>query len=447
MEFKSINPTNNQLMGSFPIIDTLELELVIENSNIAFQKWRDTSVDQKKQLLKALATEILIYIEDCSRIITDEMGKPLKESMAEMKKCADLCLYYADNFETYLQPKVLSDKAIIYYEPLGVIFGISPWNFPFWQVFRFAIPTLLAGNTVIVKHAPNTPQCAIQLVMLFKKAGFPKNVFQSVFIDISQVESFVSSKIVQGVSLTGSTAAGRSVAILAAKYLKKCVLELGGNDAFVVTRNANIERAVEKAVLARCRNNGQSCVAAKRFIIDAVVYDFFKSKLVEALKSLKIGDPKLADSTNGPLARRDLYDNVLRQTAILEQKHFTKTFELEDNTGLPNVIAPAIWEGGEHFDEEIFAPIFLLHKTTDIDQMIELVNHSNYGLGCSIWSDNAIDAQQLSSRIVCGMIYINELVYSSPSLPFGGIKQSGIGKELGEEGIKEFTTHKLIFTK
>jgi len=447
MDFKSINPTNNQVIASFPTLNKAEIDLSIDNADKAFHSWRNIEASKKKLLLVALSAEIISNTKEFASIITKEMGKPIHESMAEVKKCADLCLFYSANFEKYLLPKTLNEKAIVQYEPLGVIFGIMPWNFPFWQVFRFVIPTILAGNTVIIKHAPNTPQCAISIANLFIKVGFPNAVCQSIFIAVDQVESIIQHHKIHGVSLTGSTIAGRSVASIAGKFLKKCVLELGGNDAFIVTKNANIEKAVEKAVLARCRNNGQSCVAAKRFIIEEEVYDSFKTKLIIAVDKLKIGEPTIEGNTNGPLARTDLFEKVLSQIQVLKEKNFNLIHQLYQETSMSNVIAPAIWEGNEIIDEEIFAPIFLLYRANNLNEMIDMANQSDYGLGTSVWTNDADEIKILSHQVQSGMLYINELVYSDPALPFGGIKNSGTGKELGEDGIKEFTNSKLIFTK
>jgi len=447
MQFRTINPINNQLSVSFPMLDEIELNTCIESSHNAFKDWKHLPASDKKSLLEALFASIEKDASDCARLITEEMGKPLAESVAEVKKCADLCAFYATHFEQFLAPQQLNERAVVHYEPLGIILGIMPWNFPFWQVFRFAIPALLAGNTVLLKHAPNTPQCAIRIASLFQKAGFPFTIFQSIFVGIDQVESIIANPYVQGVSLTGSTVAGQSVAMLAGKYLKKCVLELGGNDAFLITKNSNLDKVVEKAVQARCRNNGQSCVAAKRFIVDVEVYDMFKAKLIDALHHLKIGNPNEAENTNGPLARRDLFEKVLGQIELLKQKNATLVFQLQNHSNMENVIAPAIWEVDEIFDDEIFAPIFLLYKSRNIHEMIELSNQSKYGLGTSIWTTDMEEAAMLSSQIHTGMVYINEIVYSDPSLPFGGIKHSGLGKELGKDGIKEFTNQKLIFTK
>lgn len=447
MEFNSINPFNNKVLAHFKTNSSGEMEQMINDSHQAYAHWRSTSFAIKKELVLLLSKILMERIDNYSELITAEMGKPLLESMAELKKCADLCDFYALHAENYLAAKNMNEQARIVYEPMGIIVGIMPWNFPFWQAFRFAIPTILAGNTVILKHAPNTPQCAVAIEQLFIEAGFPIAVFQNIRIDIPQVETLLAHAFIMGVSLTGSTAAGASVAALAGKYLKKSVLELGGNDAFIVTRKAQLGKAAQKAVLSRCRNNGQSCVAAKRFIIDATVYDEFQQLLQAEISQLTIGDPLVKTFTNGPLARVDLYEKAQKQIASLTEKNFSKVYGLPVPEDAQNTIPPAIWEGTETIEEEIFAPIFLLYKAQNIDEMVRIANDTAYGLGASIWSDDPAEAHLISRQLVAGMVYINELVHSEPSMPFGGIKQSGMGKELGEEGIKEFTNQKLIFNQ
>ena len=447
MEFKSINPYNNKVLAHFQTHNSNEMEQMIENGYQAYLSWKKTTFDTKKQLVQTLSTIINKHLDKNSALITTEMGKPILESIAELKKCADLCDFYATHAEAYLQPKKIKENARIYYEPMGIILGIMPWNFPFWQVFRFAIPTILAGNTVIVKHAPNTPQCAIAIENLFVEAGFPSSVFQNIRIDIEQVETLLAHEHIMGVSLTGSTLAGASVAALAGKYLKKTVLELGGNDAFIVTKHANLNLAVQKAVLSRCRNNGQSCVAAKRFIVETSIYDQFKRLLQTEISKLTIGDPPSQTATNGPLARVDLFEKAQQQIASLTQKNFRHFYQKPLPEHALNTIPPAIWEGTEKIDEEIFAPIFLLYTAQDIDEMVNIANQTKYGLGASVWTEDPDEANSISNQLIAGMVYINELVYSAPSLPFGGTKQSGMGRELGEEGIKEFTNKKLIFNK
>lgn len=447
MEFNSINPFNNKVLAHFKTNSNGEMEQMINDSHQAYVHWRSTSFATKKEMVLLLSKILMERLDSYSELITAEMGKPLLESIAELKKCADLCDFYALHAENYLAAKNINEQATIVYEPMGIIVGIMPWNFPFWQAFRFAIPTILAGNTVIIKHAPNTPQCAVAIEQLFIEAGFPIAVFQNIRIDIPQVETLLAHAYVMGVSLTGSTAAGASVATLAGKYLKKSVLELGGNDAFIVTRKAHLGKAAQKAVLSRCRNNGQSCVAAKRFIIDATVYDEFKQLLQAEISQLTIGNPRLQTFTNGPLARVDLYEKAQQQIALLAEKNFSRVYGLPLPKDAQNTIPPAIWEGTETIEEEIFAPIFLLYKAQNIDEMVRIANDTAYGLGASIWSDDPAEAQLISRQLVAGMVYINELVHSEPSMPFGGIKQSGMGKELGEEGIKEFTNQKLIFNQ
>jgi len=446
MEFNSINPFNNKVLARFQSHSPTDMVQMIENGHQAYISWRSTPFATKKEMVQMLSKILMERIDSCSEMITAEMGKPLLESAAELKKCADLCDFYAVHADHYLAPKQLAKNATTVYEPMGIIVGIMPWNFPFWQAFRFAIPTILAGNTVLLKHAPNTPQCANAIENLFIEAGFPPSVFQNIRLDIPQVETLLAHAHIMGVSLTGSTAAGASVAALAGKYLKKSVLELGGNDAFIVTEKADLRKAAQKAVLSRCRNNGQSCVAAKRFIIDASVYDEFKQLLVAEISHLTIGDPTIQIFTNGPLARVDLYEKAQQQIASLSEKNFVKVYELPLPEDAQNTIPPAIWEGTENIEEEIFAPIFVLYKAHNIDEMVRIATDTKYGLGASIWSNDPATADLISRQLIAGMVYINELVHSETSMPFGGIKQSGMGKELGEEGIKEFTNQKLIFS-
>jgi succinate-semialdehyde dehydrogenase / glutarate-semialdehyde dehydrogenase len=388
-------------------------------------------------------------------IMTLEMGKTLKSAVAEVQKCASVCRYYADNAEEMLADVMVTTDAshsYIHHEPLGIILAVMPWNFPFWQVFRFAAPALMAGNIGILKHASNVPQSALAIEEIIREAGFPLGTFQTLLIGADKVTQIIADKRVKAATLTGSEAAGIALASEAAKQIKKVVLELGGSDPFIVLESANLNEAVNTAVAARMLNNGQSCIAAKRFIVVDSIFDRFTSELIAKYQTLKVGNP-MEDSTDiGPLATKKILeelDNQVQKAVVNGAKILTGGKSLDNLRGnyyLPTIITN-ITPNNPTAREEFFGPVALLFRVGNIEEAIDLANSTPFGLGASVWTNDEIEKQTSIDRIEAGAVFINGMVKSDPRLPFGGIKRSGYGRELGTQGILEFVNIKTIWIK
>ena len=413
--------------------------------------WKKENFSIKNNLFKNLENILLNSKEELAKVMVTEMHKPISQAIAEIEKCAWLCNYYCENAYQFLEPKIVktdAHKSYVRYEPLGIILGIMPWNFPFWQVFRFAVPSIFAGNCVVVKHASNVPKCAETISEIFIKAGFKKNIYTNISISSKEIPKLIKQKHIKAVSLTGSEFAGKSVAKIAGKHLKKCVLELGGNNAFIVLSDANLENAVSIAVKARMQNNGQSCIAAKRFLIQDNIYEDFVALFTSKINQLKKGNPFLKETEISALAREDL--------AIEVEKQVKKSVEMgatllvggnrKNNFFEPTVLVN-INKNMPVFKEEVFGPIACFMPFSSIDEAIEISNNSKYGLGVSIFTENVNAVLPYLSCFNEGAVFINEMVKSDPRLPFGGIKNSGYGRELAEEGIKEFLNCKTIYIK
>lgn len=451
MKFISKNPYNEQIMEEFPFATQQQITCVIEDAGKGFRHWKDLTYKQRGTYFHALASLMQEQKQELAATITQEMGKPVKESAAELDKTILCCRYYADNAEKLLMPQHFSGadlKAEVLFQPLGVIFGIFPWNFPFWQVLRFAVPTLMAGNTAIFKHAPNVPRCALHIERLFKEAGFPAGVLQNIFAAIEDVEAIIAHPQVKAVTLTGSERAGASVAALAGKYLKKSVMELGGSDAFVVLEDADMNKTLKAAVRSRFQNNGQSCISAKRFIVRKEIAEQFTFAMVEQVKMLKQGDPMDAHTEMGTLARPDLADKVeaqLKQTLSMGATLLTGGRRMA-----PAIIEPAVIThvpfDSPAFKEELFGPVAPIFVAASDEEALQLANDTVYGLGSSVWTADAARAQYFAEGINSGMVYVNEMVRSTPELPFGGINNSGYGRELSVFGITEFVNIKSVCT-
>lgn len=452
MFYQSINPATEELIQTFPELSSAEALRRAEQATKAYKMWRTHSFAERRKPIATLSSLLKTQRDQLAALITRAMGKIITEAQAEIEKCAWCCEYYAETGESLLAAQGIStdaDRSYIRYDPLGVILGIMPWNFPFWQVFRFAIPTLMAGNGVIIKPAPNVPDCAIAIEELFRQAGFPHQLLQSLLVSNDATAALIASPWIQGISLTGSTRAGREVAALVGKHLKKSVLELGGSDAFIVLDDADIDRAVRVGVQSRMLNAGQSCIAAKRFIITKGIYSQFAAALVEAVRDLTIGDPSLPETRIGPLARKDLLDHLIDQVdrSVAQGVRVQCGAARRSGKGffyLPTVlsdVAPRMVP----FLEEIFGPVAALIIANDPEDAIQLANQSSYGLGASLWTQDMKRAELLASRIEAGSVFINGMVKSDPRLPFGGIKDSGFGRELGSHGIKEFTNIKTVW--
>lgn len=451
MKFESINPFTGELLAKFQEDSDAVLQNKIENAHVAFNQWRSEDLKARISYVLKVGELLKREINELALLITNEMGKPIKESMAEINKCAWLCNYYAENAEDFLRDEIIETDALKSYvknDPLGVILGIMPWNFPFWQVFRFAIPALTVGNTVILKHAPNVFGCAKAIEEIFIKAGIYEGVFQSVYISVEKSEQIISHPYIKAVSLTGSERAGSAVAALCGKYLKKTVLELGGNNAFIVLQDADIDRTVHLAITARMLNAGQSCIAAKRFLIDESIYDAFTTKFIAEIKKLKSGNPSDETVQVGPLARIDLADNLKRQ--IDESVRLGAVLKLggkQNNCFVEPTVLENVQPGMPAFDEETFGPLVSFIKFKNIEEAIQLSEMSKYGLGVTICTSDITKAESLFVKFSDGAFFINDFVKSDPRLPFGGTKNSGYGRELGKDGIMEFVNRKTVYIK
>lgn len=452
---KSINPSNNQLIATYTEVETHQLKQIIESVSEEFIHWSETSFNERSNLMKKAAELLKRDRKKLAELMTAEMGKPILQSYAEVDKCAWVCEYYADNAEEFLSDQLVQtdfSKSYVSFQPLGVILAIMPWNFPLWQVFRFAAPTLMAGNTCILKHASNVSGCALAIEEIFKNAGFPEFAFKTVILSASRIEEIISHPAIQAVSLTGSVPAGSSVASLAGKYLKKTLLELGGSDPYVVLKDADINMAVETCVTSRLINAGQSCIAAKRFIVEEPIYDEFVKKYSDLMASKKMGDPFDESNDIGPQATIKLRDELHQQVV----DSISKGAKLETGGFIPNsegafyppTVLSNVTVGMPAFDEEIFGPVAAIIKAKDEDDAINLANKSVFGLGAAVFTNNLEKGEWIAkTKLRAGSCFVNAFVRSDPRLPFGGIQQSGYGRELSIFGIREFINIKSVVIK
>jgi len=420
----------------------------LELAKTTQKTWQENSISERVTYLKNLQRVLLKNKETYARLITTEMHKPLTQAIAEVEKCALLCDYYLENAESFLETKKIkteNSESYVSYEPLGVVLGVMPWNFPFWQVFRFAVPTLTAGNTVVVKHASNVPKCANIIQTIFEEAGFPKGCYQNLPIPSNKVAEVIANSIIKAVSLTGSEQAGIAVATEAGKHLKKCVLELGGNNAFIILEDANLEKAVATAINARMQNAGQSCIAAKRFLVQESIHDAFVSQFKAAVEKLKSGDSLDIETQIGSLARVDLAEEL----EIQVKKSIAMGAQLilggnRNEAFFEPTILTKVTSEMPVFKEETFGPVAAITSFKTLDEAITLSNQSDFGLGVSVFTQNIDFIKTKISAFNEGAVFINEMVKSDPKLPFGGIKKSGYGRELAEDGIKEFVNVKTV---
>ena len=451
MEFKSINPHNGKEIATYNEHTEKEVNDILEKSRVAFESWQQVPVKERCELLVNAGGVLRKNVEKYAKTMTLEMGKPISEARGEIEKCAWVCDFYAENAERFLADEIIetdASESFVSHDPIGTVLAIMPWNFPYWQVFRFAAPTLMAGNTGLLKHAPNVFGCATHIEEIFLEAGFPDGVFQNLFIHHDKTERILSDDIVKAVTLTGSERAGKSVGELAGKYLKKSVLELGGNNAFIVLEDADMEQAVGTGVTARMMNSGQSCIAAKRFILVGDAYDKFLPAYVDRVKSIKTGDPMDEATEFGPLARKDLADGLHEQL----EKSVEKGAKIEiggkqEGAFHEPTVLTGVKPGMPAFDEETFGPIAAIIRAKDADEAFELAAKSPYGLGVSLFTQDIENARRHINRAPDGAFFINELVKSDPRLPFGGTKNSGYGRELSREGIHEFVNKKTVYVK
>lgn len=451
MKFNSINPFTNEVVGSYDSISDQELMEKLELSQTAYNSWTKTSLQERCALMVKAGEVLRENVEEYAQMISLEMGKPIAEARTEITKCAWVCDYYAESGPKFLAQEEIPTEAgrsFVRHDSMGSILAIMPWNFPFWQVFRFAAPTLIAGNTGLLKHAPNVFGSAELIEEVFTKAGFPEGVFQNLIVHHDRTEKIIAHPSVKAVSLTGSEKAGSAVAEIAGKYIKKSLLELGGNNAFIVWEDADIDAAVKTALVARMLNCGQSCIAAKRFILMEGVYDEFVAKFTKAVSELKPGNPMSNDTQVGPLARKDLAD----QLQIQVKKSMEQGAELilgghQDNCYHEPTILGNVKPGMPAFDEETFGPLAAMIKANSIDEAFELSEMSPFGLGVTVCTKDVDKAVSMADRVSDGAYFVNELVKSDPRLPFGGTKRSGFGRELSKDGMMEFVNRKTVYVK
>ncbi|MFC2136315.1 NAD-dependent succinate-semialdehyde dehydrogenase [Bacteroidota bacterium] len=454
MAIQTINPATEEIVKTFDEYSKEEVSQIIDRANEAFSSWRNTTFAERKKLMNAAAAVLKNNSEKYAEIMTLEMGKPILQGIAEAEKCAWVCEYYAENAEDMLKIEMISTDATESYaqfDSLGIVLAVMPWNFPFWQVFRFAAPGLMAGNVGVLKHASNVPMCAMTIEEIFKLAGFPQNIFSTLMIGAKQVEDVINNPKIVAATLTGSEPAGQKVAESCGKVLKKTVMELGGSDPFIILDDADLDTAVETAVTARLINNGQSCIAAKRFIVVDKIADEFTSKFVERMEMVIVGNPMDKETELGPLAREDLKSELHGQVQASIEKgaELLTGGEADFDKGyyyLPTVLSN-VKPGMPAYDEEMFGPVASVIKASDESDAIRIANDSNYGLGASLWTNNIDKAKELATQIETGCVCVNGMVKSDPRLPFGGVKLSGYGRELSHYGIKEFVNIKSVWIK
>ncbi|VAW83936.1 Succinate-semialdehyde dehydrogenase [NAD]; Succinate-semialdehyde dehydrogenase [NADP+] [hydrothermal vent metagenome] len=454
MTFQVISPLDGQLLKEIPRWDDVQIENALQKSAEAAPRWAALPIVERKDYLRKLGALIRKRRSILATLITQEMGKLYRESLAEVDKCAGVCDYYADNTAAFLADEVIESDAgrsLVTYQPLGAILAVMPWNFPLWQVMRFAVPVLMAGNSALLKHASNVPQCALALQQLMVDAGLPEGVFTSLMIGAPQVKAVIEDQRVHAVSLTGSTPAGRQVAAVAGSALKKCVLELGGSDPFIVLADADIEQAVQAAVLSRYLNAGQSCIAAKRFIVVDAVAEQFVTQFKAAVEQLKVGDPMDETTSLAPLARVDLRDELHQQVLTSIAQGAIPLTGCQPVEGAGAFYQPSILDqvkpGMLAYSEELFGPVAIVIRAKDEQEAIAIANDSIFGLGGSIWTEDALHGERLARQIEAGAVFVNGMVKSDVRLPFGGVKQSGYGRELSLLGIREFVNAKTIWVR
>ncbi len=454
MAIQAINPATGEILKSYEEWEEGRIASTLKAVNRSFLAWRETSWEERAALMKKAAQILRENQEDYARIMSREMGKPVVQARGEVEKCAWVCEYYAEEAKGFLSDEIIESsagKSYVRFAPLGTILAVMPWNFPFWQVFRFAAPALMAGNTGVLKHSSNVPGCALAIEEVFQKAGFPEDVFRTLLIGPSRVEAVIESPYVRAVTLTGSSAAGSKVAAQAGKVLKKSVLELGGSDPFIVLADADVSDAASVACRARTLNSGQSCIAAKRFIVVDSVLDDFLSLFRKKMEALVVGDP-LEDATDvGPQAREDLMRELHGQVerSIAQGAKVICGGKPLDGPGYfyPPTIVTNVKPGMPVFDEELFGPVAAVINVADEEEAVMRANQTCYGLGASIWTKETDRGEQIARRIEAGAVFINGMVSSDPRLPFGGIKASGYGRELSHYGIKEFVNIQTIWMK
>lgn len=448
---QSINPYTQKVVFEVKEFDSKEIENAIDKADEQFKNWKTVSFAERSKLMKTAATELRTGSQHYASIITSEMGKPITQALAEIEKCAALCDYYAEHAVNQLADKTIETeayKSYVSYEPIGVVLAIMPWNYPFWQVMRFAVPALMAGNTGILKHASNVMKCAESIEQVFAKAGFPEGCFTNLPIGSKMVESIIRNPKVKAVTLTGSETAGRSVAAIAGSEIKKTVLELGGSNALVVFADCNLEQTVKTCVEARFQNAGQSCIAGKRLLVEASIAEEFTKAFLEAVGNLKAGDPLDTKTTIGTMAREDLAEELQKQLdATLSDGATLLLGGQRDKAFFEPTVVTGVTKEMSIFKEEIFGPVIGITTFENEEEAVNLANASPFGLGVTIFTEDFEKATKLIPKFDDGAVFVNELVKSDQRLPFGGTKNSGYGRELSIDGIQEFVNKKTVYIK
>ncbi len=449
--FRAINPANGQLITSRPEATPAQVDAALAQSDAAFREWSNLGVAARTPFLRKLGDRLKERAADDARILVEEMGKPYAQAKAEIEKCAFACHFAADHAEQWLAPQSIATEAkqsFVRHEPMGSVLAIMPWNFPYWQLFRFGASALASGNAIVLKHAPNVPQCAEAIVEIFSEAGLPPGLIVNLFAPVSAIEGLIADSRIAAITLTGSTRAGQSVAALGAKYLKPSVLELGGSDPFIVLADADLEAAATIASKARLQNNGQSCIAAKRFIVEKGAEEFidrFRAKMAATRQD----DPLLPETELGPMARADLRDELHAQVAasIAAGGQCLLGGEVPQRDGwwYPATLVANAAPGMPVWDAETFGPAAAVRVVQDAQEAVAVANASPFGLGASVWTADRQRAAAMASKLVCGAVFVNDLVRSDPRMPFGGTKTSGWGRELGIEGMRAFTATKSVW--
>ena len=452
MSIQSINPATGEILESFKETSGQELDRILMGAHAAFLQWREVPFARRAQRMREAAQILRTRRAEYARTMTLEMGKPIVQGEAEVDKCAWVCEYYADHAEAFLaeQPRETeASRSYVRFDPLGPVLAVMPWNFPFWQVFRFAAPALMAGNAGVLKHASNVPRCALAIEEVFREAGFPRGLFSTVLVGSSAVAALIANPRIVAVTLTGSDRAGSKVAEQAGRELKKTVLELGGSDPFIVLADADLAAAARTAAEARLINSGQSCIAAKRFIVVEPVADQFLDRFLDELRSRRMGDPLVRGTQVGPQARLDLRDSLHEQVAESVKRGAKLLLGGEVPAGkgafYPPTLLAAVDKGMPAFDEETFGPVAAVIRAKDAADAVRLANDSAFGLGASLWTQDRARAERMAAQIEAGSVFVNGVVKSDPRLPFGGIKRSGYGRELSEYGIREFVNIKSVW--
>ncbi|MGD2112736.1 MAG: NAD-dependent succinate-semialdehyde dehydrogenase [Gammaproteobacteria bacterium] len=454
MAFKSVNPANGNTLREVDEFTHEQLEAALQSAAEAGAAWRASAVGERAALMREVAAVVRKHLDEYAEIITGEMGKPITESRAEIEKCAWVCDYYAQESPGFLADELIESDAsssLVAWQPLGTVLAIMPWNFPFWQVFRFAVPALAAGNTGLLKHASNVPLCALAIESVFREAGFPEGVFRSLMITSSRVADLIADPRIHAVTLTGSEPAGRQVAQAAGASLKKTVLELGGSDPFIVLEDADLELALDNAVTSRFMNTGQSCIAAKRFILVEAIADEFVRRFRGAVEALTLGDPMDENTRIGPLARIDLRDALHQQVIDSLAAGAVAVTGCNPESGPGAWYQPSILDrvaaGMPAWSEELFGPVALVIRARDEADAVRIANDSAFGLGGSVWTTDSARGERVARQLECGAAFVNGMVKSDPRLPFGGVKHSGYGRELSRLGIREFVNAKTIWIR